>query len=200
MRCWSWISKKLGAPVDNLEAAGGSIRQIDKPDNRIAWKDACALLGPNPITKRGVCKGTEAQKQKFLDAGVGGAQILDVSVDMETGIVTLNELVAVQDCGLIIDLKTAESQVYGGLIMGITYALFEECVYDAKSGKMLNADMEFYRLAGLKDIGQLKVYDDRCWLRRARRHRAGRTARDLAWGCYRQCRGQCLRRACLTCR
>ena len=82
----------------------------------------------------------------------------DVSVDVETGVVTLNEMVAVQDCGLIIDLKTAESQVYGGLIMGITYALYEEAVYDARTGRMLNADMEFYRLAGYSDIGRLKVH------------------------------------------
>jgi CO/xanthine dehydrogenase Mo-binding subunit len=80
----------------------------------------------------------------------------------------LNELVAVQDCGLIIDLKTAESQVYGSLIMGVTYALYEETVYDNRTGAMLNADMEFYRLAGLKDVGKLRVhmmtgkgYDDR---------------------------------------
>jgi xanthine dehydrogenase YagR molybdenum-binding subunit len=92
----------------------------------------------------------------------------DVSVDIETGIVTINEMVAVQDCGLIINLKTAESQVYGALIMGITYSLFEEAVYDLRTGRMLNADMEFYRLAGIKDVGQLKVhmmsgkgYDDR---------------------------------------
>jgi xanthine dehydrogenase YagR molybdenum-binding subunit len=57
---------------------------------------------------------------------VGGVQIADVSVDTETGLVKINKVVAVQDCGLIIDLKTAESQVYGALIMGITYALFEE--------------------------------------------------------------------------
>jgi xanthine dehydrogenase YagR molybdenum-binding subunit len=92
----------------------------------------------------------------------------DVSVDIETGVVTLNEMVAVQDCGLVINLKTAESQVLGGLIMGVTYALYEEAVYDPKTGRMLNADMEFYRLAGIKDVGNLKVhfmtgpgYDDR---------------------------------------
>jgi len=67
-------------------------------------------------------------------------------------------MVAVQDCGLIIDLKTAESQVYGGLIMGISYALFEEAVYDTRTGRMLNADMEFYRLAGIQDVGRLKVH------------------------------------------
>jgi xanthine dehydrogenase YagR molybdenum-binding subunit len=94
----------------------------------------------------------------LIDQGVGGVQMADVSVDIETGVVTLNEMVAVQDCGLIIDMKTAESQVYGGMIMGITYALYEECVYDNTTGRMLNADMEFYRLAGLKDVGQLKVH------------------------------------------
>ena len=47
------------------------------------------------------------------DSGVGGIQMADVSVDMETGVVSINRLVAVQDCGLVLDLKTAESQVYG---------------------------------------------------------------------------------------
>ena len=41
-------------------------------------------------------------------------------------------MVAVQDCGLVIDLKTAESQVFGALIMGITYALYEEKVMDGR--------------------------------------------------------------------
>lgn len=152
------VAPKLGVAPDTLEAVGGEIRQSDKLENRISWKDACALLATNPITKRGSNNPGESQKQHLLDGGVGGAQIADVSVDVETGIVTVNELVAVQDCGLIIDLKTAESQVYGALIMGITYALFEEAVYDPKTGRMLNADMEFYRLAGIRDVGQLKVH------------------------------------------
>jgi len=162
------VAGRLGTGADNLEAVGGSLRQIDKPDNKIAWKEACGLLGPNPVTKRGVNKPGESEQAKLISQGVGGAQIADVSVDIETGIVTINEMVAVQDCGLIINPKLAESQVYGSLIMGITYALFEEAVYDSKTGRMLNADMEFYRLAGIKDVGKLKVhmmtgkgYDDR---------------------------------------
>ena len=152
------VAPKLGTTADTLESVGGQIRQSDKPENKISWKEACALLGVNPITKRGTNNPGESQKVHLIDDGVGGAQIADVSVDIETGIVTVNEMVAVQDCGLIIDLKTAESQVYGALIMGITYALFEEAVYDARTGRMLNADMEFYRLAGIQDVGQLKVH------------------------------------------
>jgi xanthine dehydrogenase YagR molybdenum-binding subunit len=67
-------------------------------------------------------------------------------------------MVAVQDCGLIINLKTAESQCYGALIMGISYALYEERILDPVSGKMLNADLEFYRLAGYGDIPELVVH------------------------------------------
>ncbi|MFM1918584.1 MAG: hypothetical protein RLZZ303_218 [Candidatus Hydrogenedentota bacterium] len=149
---------ELGVPADTLVARGGQIVAASDSAKTMAWKDACSLLGPNVITERGQNDGKNAQEMKLMDAGVGGVQIADVTVDTETGVVTLNEMVAVQDCGLIIDLKTAESQVYGGLIMGITYALYEECVYDATTGRMLNADMEFYRLAGLKDVGKLKVH------------------------------------------
>jgi len=85
-------------------------------------------------------------------------QIADVSVDTDTGIVKVNKLVAVQDCGLIIDLKTAESSCFGALVMGISYALFEEKVMDQNTGRMLNPNMEFYRLAGLNDIPELVVH------------------------------------------
>jgi xanthine dehydrogenase YagR molybdenum-binding subunit len=152
------VMPRLGGDANQLEAREGTIRQINQPGNAIAWANACALLGTNSISKRGANNPTEAKKQGFIDDGVGGVQIADVSVDVETGIVTLNEMVAVQDCGLIIDMKTAESQVLGALIMGITYAIFEEAVYDAATGRMLNADMEFYRLAGLADVGKLKVH------------------------------------------
>jgi len=162
------VAPRLKADADSLEARDGFIRQTDQPNNRISWKNACALLGPNPITKRGSSIPAESQKAGLISQGVGGVQMADVSVDIETGIVSINEMVAVQDCGLIIDLKTAESQVYGALIMGITYALFEEALYDKATGRMLNPDMEFYRLAGIRDVGTLKVhmmtgkgYDDR---------------------------------------
>jgi xanthine dehydrogenase YagR molybdenum-binding subunit len=82
----------------------------------------------------------------------------DVEVDTETGVVSVKKLVAVQDCGLIIDMLTARSQVYGGMIMGIAYALTEERIMDPVTGRMLNADMEYYKLPGIGDIGELVVH------------------------------------------
>jgi len=149
---------RLGAEPNALEARGGFIQVAADPSKKLAWKEACAALGVNAITKRGVCTPTEAEKAGLISAQVGGVQMADVSVDVETGAVTMNEMVAVQDCGLIVNLKLAESQVYGAMIMGITSALYEEAAYDAKTGTMLNADMEFYRLAGIKDVGKLTVH------------------------------------------
>jgi hypothetical protein len=82
----------------------------------------------------------------------------DVTVDIETGIVKMNKFVAVQDCGMIINEKTSESQVLGAMIMGVCFSLFEERVMDdVTAGRPLNANMEFYKLAGIGDIGDFVV-------------------------------------------
>jgi xanthine dehydrogenase YagR molybdenum-binding subunit len=84
----------------------------------------------------------------------------DVSVDMETGLVRMNRYVAVQDCGLVVNPRLAESVVYGAIIMGIGTALHEERIMDEQTGRMLNPDMEFYKLAGINDIGEIIVHMD----------------------------------------
>jgi xanthine dehydrogenase YagR molybdenum-binding subunit len=68
--------------------------------------------------------------------------------------------VAVQDVGTLINHKTAESQILGGCIMSICSALMEERVMDQQTGRVLNPDMEFYKLAGIGDIGEIVVHLD----------------------------------------
>ncbi len=148
------IAPTMNTTPDKLEAVGGKIQEIGKPTNSMTWKQACAKLGTQPLTTRGKNPG----KETLTTGGVGGVQMADVSVDIETGIVKMNNFVAVQDCGLIIDMKTCESQVFGAMIMGVTYALYEERIMDSQTGKVLNPNMEFYRLAGLRDIGNFKVH------------------------------------------
>jgi len=150
------VAPTMNTTPDKLEAVGGKIQEIGKPTNSMTWKQACSKLGVQPMTTRG--KNPDAGKGTLTTGGVGGVQMADVSVDIETGVVKMNNFVAVQDCGLIIDMKTCESQVFGAMIMGVTFALYEEKVMDAQTGKMLNPNMEFYRLAGLADIGNFKVH------------------------------------------
>ena len=74
--------------------------------------------------------------------------------------VKINRYTAVQDCGLIINPRLAESQIYGAIIMGISTALYEERIMDDATGRMLNSDYDFYKLAGIKDIGDIVVHLD----------------------------------------
>ena len=71
------------------------------PPRQLSWKEACAKLQVKTIQATG--KNPDASKCKLGDSGVGGVQIADVSVDTETGLVKINKMVAVQDCGLIIE-------------------------------------------------------------------------------------------------
>ena len=57
---------------------------------------------------------------------------------------------------MIVNPKLAESQVNGACIMSICAALMEERIMDEVTGRVLNADMEFYKLAGIKDIGEIQ--------------------------------------------
>lgn len=148
------VAPSLGSTADKLEAVGGRVQVKGDSSKSLTWKEACAKLGVKTIQTTGKNPGP----CKLGDSGVGGVEMADVSVDIETGLVKINKMVCAQDCGLVIDLKTAESQCYGAMIMGITYALFEEKVMDEQTGRMLNANMEFYKLAGIGDIGELVVH------------------------------------------
>lgn len=151
------VAPALGTTPEQMESVDGTVRVKGNPNKSLSWKEACGKLGAMPLTVRG--KNPDRTKPPDLtNSGVGGVQMAEVEVDTETGIVKVQKMVAVQDCGLIIDLKTAESQCYGALIMGISYSLFEEKVLDPNIGRMLNPNMEFYRLAGIHDIPELVVH------------------------------------------
>ena len=81
-----------------------------------------------------------------------------VLVDTDTGIVKINKFVAVQDMGLIMNRKLSESQIYGAVIMGIAFSLFEQRINDMSSGAFVNSNLSDYRLPRLGDIGDIVVH------------------------------------------
>ncbi len=147
------IAPGLKAKPEELSLKDGKI--LVNGEAKLDWKDACRKLGMMPISETG-------KFEKGLSSvGVGGCQFADVTVDIETGVVRVKKIVAIQDTGLILDLMTWESQVYGGVIGGLNYGLFEERIMDPTTGVMLNPDMEMYKLAGPSDIPEIvvKAYD-----------------------------------------
>lgn len=157
MKLYAAVAPGLGAQPDQLEAAEGRIQVQGDPKKSVTWQAACRKLGAK-IVEMGV---NEQRNPMGLNAsGVGGVQVADLSVDTETGIVRMNKFVAVQDCGLIINPRTAESQCHGGIIMGLCTALYEERIMDPATGRMINTDLDTYKLAGIGDIGEIVVHLD----------------------------------------
>jgi xanthine dehydrogenase YagR molybdenum-binding subunit len=154
------VAKSLDVPVESLEAVDQRIRMRGNPDKGMSFQQACQKLGVTTISELGQNVPANAPQEGLNTGGVGGVQMADVSVDTETGIVKMNRLVAVQDCGLVVNPKTAESQVMGACIMSVCGALMEERIMDQQIGRVLNPDMEFYKLAGIGDIGEIIVHMD----------------------------------------
>ena len=115
------------------------------------WFQACKKIGINPIIVQG--KWVEGLSSN----PAGGVQFAEVEVDTETGLVTVKKMLGVHDCGLLIDTLTLESQINGGIIMGMGYALYEERVMDDLSGVVLNPNFETYKLPGIADVPEIEV-------------------------------------------
>jgi xanthine dehydrogenase YagR molybdenum-binding subunit len=142
---------QLGVNADVLVADAGRIHVKGDTSKGMTWKDACRLIGTEPIS-------IDAEWEAGLSAtGTSGVQFTEVDVDIETGIVKVKRILTVQDCGLIVDRLTAESQVYGGIIGSLNFALFEDRILDRVTGQMVNPNMESYMLAGMSDVPKIDI-------------------------------------------
>ena len=115
------------------------------------WKAACRKIGVNPLVAHG------RWQEGLSSSGAGGVQFAEVEVDTETGFVKVKKVLCVQDCGLIVNKLTCESQINGGIIMGLGYALYEERVMDAATGVVLNPNFETYKLPNFADIPEIEI-------------------------------------------
>lgn len=88
---------------------------------------------------------------------IAGVQFADVEVDIGTGVIRVKKIVAVQDCGIVLNPLTARNQVNGGVIQGVSFALFEERIIDSRNGAMVNPNLEQYKIAGALDVPEIDV-------------------------------------------
>ena len=122
------VAPKVGADPKDLTIEVGKVVDA-KNKKEWAWKEFCARLGMDEAKGKGEWSqgiSNEEGNENISSGQVGGVQIAEVMVDTETGVVRAKHIVAVQDCGLVVNKLACESQVAGGVIMGLNYALFEE--------------------------------------------------------------------------
>jgi xanthine dehydrogenase YagR molybdenum-binding subunit len=153
----------LNAGADELEARDGRIRVRGEPARSMPFREAAALLRTDRISAVAARSDDYAGfRRRMGDAAqarqdLGGVQFAEVAVDTETGIVRVERVVAVQDCGRPMNPLQIESQVQGGILMGISYALYEERILDQHTGRMVNPNLEQYKLVGAAETPAIEV-------------------------------------------
>jgi xanthine dehydrogenase YagR molybdenum-binding subunit len=148
------LAQTWGVPAAQVEMAAGSFAVKGDAGKKLSWKEACAKLPEGGVA------ATAARAENHGDAWkrfTAGAQFAEVEVDTETGRVRVKKVVAVHDCGLVVNALTTESQIQGGVLQGISYALFEDRILDRRTGKMVNANIEQYKILGSKDVPEIET-------------------------------------------
>lgn len=149
----------LGVSPGDVETRDGCarVRGSDRGSDRsLTFAEVTAKLGNVMI------QGHGSRGPNRADAGIvtTGAQFAEVEVDTETGVVRVVRIVAVHDAGRIVNPTLAESQLEGGIIQGLGYALFEERALDTRLGLPLNVGMHDYKIPTMADIPAI----DGCFL------------------------------------
>jgi xanthine dehydrogenase YagR molybdenum-binding subunit len=159
----------LAAPAlkvhpEDLLARDGRIAVRSLPARGMTFREAAGLLRTDRISEIASRSDDYAGFRRRIgsDAALalqdlGGVQFAEVAVDTETGIVRVERVVAVHDCGRPMNPKLIESQVQGGVLMGLSYALYEDRILDRHTGRMVNANLEQYKLAGPREVPSIEV-------------------------------------------
>ena len=148
------LAKAWGIAEADVLFSEGVFSVRTDPNKKLSWKEACAKLPAEGVTATGERAENHADAWKRFTAG---AQFAEVEVDTETGLVRVKRIVAVHDCGLVVNALTAESQVQGGIIQGISYALYENRILDLATGFMVNPNVDQYKIAGARDVPDIDV-------------------------------------------
>ncbi len=141
----------LAAEPSDLEARDGKMRVRFDTSRSIAFADLCKRIPSDSIS----AQGERVMNFEGFQPEQAGCQFAEVEVDAEIGIVRVLKVVAVHDAGLIVDPLTARSQVNGGVLMGVSYALFEDRRLDPQIGLMVNPTMDDYKLLGALDAPEI---------------------------------------------
>lgn len=160
-QCKSMAAELLRAPATEFTEQRGGIRHgkdwLSWPEiiERYFQMEGCSIIGRAYLRRAGPLKSVPV----FWEIGVTGVEI---SLDEETGKISLDTLVTVGDVGLAIHPAMTESQDLGAATMGLGIGLFEELIYDGQ--QLMNGTMLEYRVPRFSDLAprvELKLVENR---------------------------------------
>jgi xanthine dehydrogenase YagR molybdenum-binding subunit len=144
---------------DVFEIAAGD---LEIRDGRIRSKDAAIDEPVTEVTdKLGNAtidgSGSRGPNEDGFVVNTFGCQIAQVAVDPGLGEVRVERIVAVHDVGRIVNPLTASSQVEGGVLQGMAFALTEELVVDPTTGVPVNAHLDDYKIPSIADVPEIVI-------------------------------------------
>ncbi len=143
----------LETDVAQLELSESSVRERDG-DRSMTLAQIGRKLGDVMI----IGEGSRGANPQDTAISAFAAQFAEVEVDVETGIVRVLHVTSAHDSGRIINPTLAESQLVGGIIQGLGYALFEERALDVVTGRHLNPNTHDYKIPTMADIPVIDAF------------------------------------------
>ncbi len=156
-------AQKLGQPVEALVARDRVISVRDQPDVKLTWRKAVDLAE----SATGTLGATGSYRppkigNRFRRQSVGPspsysftAQVAEVTVDEETGVLTVDRVWCAHDLGRTLHREIAEGQIEGCVYMGVGEALCEDQTYER--GLMRTPSILEYRIPTIDDVPEIFV-------------------------------------------
>jgi xanthine dehydrogenase YagR molybdenum-binding subunit len=152
-RLFAIAAPLLGVKPEELDAANGRILVAKDPSKALPWKQVAAKM-PGEVIDESVRR---PKQYETIRRDLAGTQFCEVEVDVETGQVRVVKMVSVNDCGLVVNPLTTESQIIGAMIQGVSWALFENRILDPNLGTMVNPNLEWYKILAPADMFEAQV-------------------------------------------
>jgi aerobic carbon-monoxide dehydrogenase large subunit len=138
-------AERLEAAVRDVVFEAGRFHVAGSPAAGHTW----AELAGEPLM-------TEASYTLTVPTFPFGAHVVVVEVDVETGKVTIERVVACDDAGRILNPLLAEGQLHGGIAQGLAQALQEEVSYDA-DGNLLTSTLAEYLAVSAPELPSFEL-------------------------------------------
>jgi carbon-monoxide dehydrogenase large subunit len=135
----------MEADAGDIEFADGNFK-VAGTDKAIPLTEvAKASFAPmGPFTKFGIGLEATGSHSPEPPSHPNGAHAVEVEVDPETGEVTVDRYVMVDDLGQVLNPMIVNGQQHGGVAQGIGQALYEHAVYDAGSAQLVTGSFMDY--------------------------------------------------------
>ena len=159
LKLFEQVSPVLECDITDLDLVDGMIVSKKDPAVKLTFADALRSMRTQQIT--GEASRSDdygGQRIGYLAGGdLGSVQFAEVSVDTETGFVRVDRIVAAHSCGRPINISHIENQINGGIIQGISYALYEDRILDQQTGHMVNVKFDQYKVPYAFEIPEIET-------------------------------------------